>query len=96
MVHGHKFRAEEIYKVFTTEGIFWGKCQRLSNGFFMRQPLGCVDFTGKNINPGETFMINDIFWGTCQLTTNTTTVPDLGQVALNVKKYFLIMTVLGP
>lgn len=85
VIHGHRFRGGENYRMFTTEGIFWGTCQQLKNNFFMRQPQGCVDIRGKNVQPGETFMINDVFWGVCLLNQNTTTIPDVGAVALNVK-----------
>jgi len=87
VVNGQKYRVGDVFQLLTRQGIFWGKCEKIDQYHYMRQPYGCVDAFGKNIDNGQTFQMNQLFWGVCSVNKTTTKAPEIGTVQVNDVKW---------
>ena len=84
VVNGQRFRVGDTFQLLTRQGVFWGKCEKIDQYHYMRQPYGCVDAFGKNVDNGQQFQMNQLFWGTCSVNKTTTNAPEIGSVQVNV------------
>lgn len=82
--NGLRYKENDSFQLITRQGVFWGKCEKLDRYHYMRQPYGCVDAYGRNVDAGKIFQLNQLFWAKCLLNRTNTSVPEIGQVAVNV------------
>jgi hypothetical protein len=87
VINGQRYKLGDTFQLLTRQGIFWGKCEKLDQYHYMRQPYGCVDKDGKNIDNGQRFQMNQLFWGVCSLNKTTTKAPEVGSVTVNDVKW---------
>jgi len=85
--NGLRYKENESFQLITRQGVFWGKCEKLDRYHFMRQPYGCVDAFGRNVEAGKVFQLNQLFWAKCLLNRTNASVPEIGKVAVNEIKW---------
>jgi len=85
--NGLRYKENDSFQLITRQGVFWGKCEKLDRYHYMRQPYGCVDAFGRNIEAGKTFQLNQLFWAKCLLNKTNTSVPEIGHVNVNEVKW---------
>jgi len=81
VVNNRRYAVGQTFSGYQND--FWGKCEKLGPNYLRRHLYGCVDYKGRLVEPGETYLIDSLFWANCSSHNTTTEVVGLGNVTLN-------------